>query len=108
GRHFQNRGRRRTVTVCELLLCHVHWVACAQQPESPGLVSVWKLSRDACVQDAVRKKDLDCSKWTNPLELRLPYVPSIKIFCACGHWKETEVNCPPSAFTFGDLPDDVH
>jgi len=33
---------------------------------------------------------LDHAKWTNPLEVRLPYAPSMKIYCVYGHGKETE------------------
>lgn len=31
-------------------------------------------------------------KWSNPLEVRLPDAPSMKIYCLYGHGKETEVN----------------
>ncbi|KAI0030015.1 phospholipid/diacylglycerol acyltransferase [Vararia minispora EC-137] len=36
------------------------------------------------------RNDLDHRKWTNPLEVRLPNAPSMKIFCIYGHGKETE------------------
>ncbi|KAJ7072618.1 phospholipid:diacylglycerol acyltransferase, partial [Mycena amicta] len=29
-------------------------------------------------------------KWSNPLEVQLPYAPSMKIYCVYGHGKETE------------------
>jgi phospholipid:diacylglycerol acyltransferase len=39
----------------------------------------------------LKQNDLDHRKWTNPLEVRLPYAPSMKIYCVYGHGKETEV-----------------
>lgn len=33
------------------------------------------------------------SKWVNPLESRLPYAPSMKIYCFYGIGKETERRC---------------
>lgn len=39
----------------------------------------------------LKKNDLDPTKWTNPLEVRLPHAPSMKIYCVYGHGKETEV-----------------
>ena len=65
GHCFQNQARRCTFAVCELLLCHGHWVAFSGQecherdPSRPVTKlpqwrqtawSVWKLSRDACIQ----------------------------------------------------------
>ncbi|TFK23670.1 phospholipid:diacylglycerol acyltransferase [Coprinopsis marcescibilis] len=41
-------------------------------------------------EDQLAKNDLDHRKWTNPLEVRLPYAPSMKIFCAYGTGKDTE------------------
>lgn len=38
----------------------------------------------------LKKNDLDPTKWTNPLEVRLPHAPSMKIYCVYGHGKETE------------------
>jgi hypothetical protein len=35
--------------------------------------------------------DHDHTKWTNPLEIRLPNAPSMKFFCVYGHGKDTEV-----------------
>ncbi|KAF8222646.1 phospholipid/diacylglycerol acyltransferase [Tricholoma matsutake] len=40
--------------------------------------------------DLLKMNDLDPMKWTNPLEVRLPYAPSMKIYCVYGHGKETE------------------
>lgn len=37
--------------------------------------------------------DHDHTKWTNPLESRLPNAPSMKFFCVYGHGKDTEVGC---------------
>lgn len=42
------------------------------------------------VEENLIKNDLDHRKWTNPLETRLPYAPSMKIYCVYGHGKETE------------------
>ncbi|EIM85096.1 phospholipid/diacylglycerol acyltransferase [Stereum hirsutum FP-91666 SS1] len=36
------------------------------------------------------KNDGDHRKWSNPLESRLPYAPSMKIYCVYGHGKDTE------------------
>jgi len=36
------------------------------------------------------KSNQDHTKWTNPLESRLPYAPSMKIYCVYGHGKDTE------------------
>ncbi|KAF8629410.1 hypothetical protein AX15_003464 [Amanita polypyramis BW_CC] len=47
----------------------------------------WGIERD---EDVLRRNDLDHTKWTNPLEVRLPYAPSMKIYCVYGHGKETE------------------
>lgn len=39
----------------------------------------------------LKRNDGIPSKWNNPLESRLPYAPSMKIYCIYGHGKETEV-----------------
>ncbi|KAF8070434.1 Lecithin:cholesterol acyltransferase-domain-containing protein [Lyophyllum atratum] len=39
---------------------------------------------------SLKKNDFDHTKWTNPLEVRLPKAPSMKIYCVYGHGKETE------------------
>ncbi|KAF8160852.1 Lecithin:cholesterol acyltransferase-domain-containing protein [Crassisporium funariophilum] len=36
------------------------------------------------------RNDADHRKWSNPLEVRLPYAPSMKIYCVYGHGKDTE------------------
>jgi len=36
------------------------------------------------------RNDLDHTKWSNPLEVRLPNAPSMKLYCVYGHGKETE------------------
>ncbi|KAF8891737.1 Lecithin:cholesterol/phospholipid:diacylglycerol acyltransferase [Infundibulicybe gibba] len=41
-------------------------------------------------EGVLKQNDLDHRKWSNPLEVRLPYAPSMKIICAYGHGKETE------------------
>ncbi|KAJ4483601.1 LACT-domain-containing protein [Lentinula aciculospora] len=41
-------------------------------------------------EDALSYNDLDHTKWTNPLEVKLPNAPSMKMFCVYGHGKETE------------------
>lgn len=41
-------------------------------------------------EDILERNDLDPRKWTNPLEVRLPEAPSMKLFCVYGHGKETE------------------
>jgi len=38
----------------------------------------------------LKANDRDHTKWTNPLESRLPNAPSMKLFCVYGHGKETE------------------
>ncbi|THH06959.1 hypothetical protein EW145_g3711 [Phellinidium pouzarii] len=38
----------------------------------------------------LKLNDDDPTKWSNPLESRLPDAPSMKIFCAYGHGKDTE------------------
>ncbi|KAG5335753.1 hypothetical protein C0989_000465 [Termitomyces sp. Mn162] len=45
------------------------------------------LERDETV---LEKNNLDPTKWTNPLEVRLPNAPSMKLYCVYGHGKETE------------------
>ncbi|KAJ3784308.1 phospholipid:diacylglycerol acyltransferase [Lentinula aff. detonsa] len=41
-------------------------------------------------EEALNRNDLDHTKWTNPLEVKLPNAPSMKMFCVYGHGKETE------------------
>jgi phospholipid:diacylglycerol acyltransferase len=62
-------------------------------------------------EEALKRNDLDHTKWTNPLEsrhvtlvsvlmhgslncitFRLPNAPSLQIYCVYGHGKETEVS----------------
>jgi len=38
----------------------------------------------------LKKNDNDHTKWTNPLEVRLPDAPKMKIYCLYGYGKETE------------------
>ncbi|KAF9524019.1 phospholipid:diacylglycerol acyltransferase [Crepidotus variabilis] len=38
----------------------------------------------------LKQNDADPRKWSNPLEVRLPIAPSMKIYCVYGHGKETE------------------
>jgi len=38
----------------------------------------------------LKKNDQDHRKWTNPLEIRLPHAPSMKLYCVYGHGKDTE------------------
>ncbi|KAJ3517266.1 hypothetical protein NLJ89_g617 [Agrocybe chaxingu] len=38
----------------------------------------------------LKRNDADHRKWSNPLEVRLPNAPSMKIYCVYGHGKETE------------------
>ncbi|WWC89112.1 uncharacterized protein L201_004030 [Kwoniella dendrophila CBS 6074] len=40
--------------------------------------------------EQLKKNDRDHTKWSNPLEVRLPEAPSMKIYCLYGHGKETE------------------
>ncbi|KAF9460770.1 Lecithin:cholesterol/phospholipid:diacylglycerol acyltransferase [Collybia nuda] len=58
---------------------------------------------------ALKKNDLDHTKWSNPLEVRrLPYAPSLKIYCVYGHGKETEVTkLRSSRYTLGKYERDV-
>jgi len=39
----------------------------------------------------LKANDRDHTKWSNPLESRLPNAPSMKFFCVYGHGKDTEV-----------------
>ncbi|KAH9073083.1 Lecithin:cholesterol acyltransferase-domain-containing protein [Lactarius deliciosus] len=45
-------------------------------------------------EGALKRSDIDHTKWTNPLEsrhvTRLPNAPSLQIYCVYGHGKETE------------------
>ncbi|KAH9988041.1 phospholipid/diacylglycerol acyltransferase [Russula vinacea] len=41
-------------------------------------------------EEALKRNDLDHTKWTNPLEIRLPSAPSLQFYCVYGHGKETE------------------
>ncbi|KAL0568627.1 phospholipid:diacylglycerol acyltransferase [Marasmius crinis-equi] len=41
-------------------------------------------------EEALTRNDLDHTKWMNPLEVRLPRAPSMKMYCVYGHGKETE------------------
>lgn len=61
-------------------------------------------------EEALKRNDLDHTKWTNPLEIRyvdpwcrnascrptvtirLPNAPSLQFYCVYGHGKETEVS----------------
>lgn len=38
----------------------------------------------------LKRNDGDHTKWSNPLEVRLPNAPSMKMYCVYGHGKETE------------------
>ncbi|KAF5384535.1 hypothetical protein D9757_006461 [Collybiopsis confluens] len=40
--------------------------------------------------EVLKRNDREHTKWTNPLEVRLPNAPSMKMFCVYGHGKETE------------------
>jgi hypothetical protein len=44
-------------------------------------------------------------KWANPLEVQLPYAPSLKIYCLYGYGKETEVCIPKDK---ENIPPDSH
>lgn len=41
-------------------------------------------------EEQLARNNLDHRKWTNPLEVQLPYAPSMKYYCVYGHGKETE------------------
>ncbi|KAF8895699.1 phospholipid/diacylglycerol acyltransferase [Gymnopilus junonius] len=41
-------------------------------------------------EDQLRRNNADHRKWSNPLEVSLPYAPSMKIYCVYGHGKDTE------------------
>ncbi|KAJ8521178.1 hypothetical protein ONZ45_g2062 [Pleurotus djamor] len=41
-------------------------------------------------EQVLRKNNDDHTKWSNPLESRLPDAPSMKIYCVYGHGKDTE------------------
>lgn len=45
------------------------------------------LERD---EGQLKRNDGDHTKWSNPLEVRLPFAPSMKMYCVYGHGKETE------------------
>ncbi len=40
--------------------------------------------------EQIKRNDADPTKWTNPLEVRLPHAPSMKIYCLYGAGKPTE------------------
>ncbi|KAK0212623.1 phospholipid:diacylglycerol acyltransferase [Desarmillaria ectypa] len=46
------------------------------------------IERDEAI---LKRNDGDHTKWSNPLEVRLPNAPSMKMYCVYGHGKETEV-----------------
>ncbi|KAH7883169.1 Lecithin:cholesterol acyltransferase-domain-containing protein [Phlebopus sp. FC_14] len=41
-------------------------------------------------EEVLKRNDHDHTKWTNPLEIRLPHAPSTRFICVYGHGKETE------------------
>ncbi|ETW74994.1 Lecithin:cholesterol acyltransferase, partial [Heterobasidion irregulare TC 32-1] len=41
-------------------------------------------------EGVLERNDRDHTKWSNPLESRLPNAPSMSIYCVYGHGKETE------------------
>ncbi|KAG6879647.1 hypothetical protein C0992_000089 [Termitomyces sp. T32_za158] len=45
------------------------------------------LERDETI---LERNNFDHTKWTNPLEVRLPNAPSMTLYCVYGHGKETE------------------
>lgn len=46
------------------------------------------LERD---EKQLKANNRDFRKWTNPLEVQLPFAPSLKIYCVYGYGLETEV-----------------
>ncbi|KAF8496433.1 phospholipid:diacylglycerol acyltransferase [Russula emetica] len=53
-------------------------------------------------EEALKRNDLDHTKWTNPLEIRLPNAPSLQYYCVYGHGKETERSYWYTTEPFGD------
>lgn len=49
----------------------------------------------------VKANEKDPAKWTNPLEVALPYAPNLKIYCFYGYGKDTE-----RAYTYQDSSND--
>jgi len=47
----------------------------------------FEMERD---EKKLEKNDRDHTKWSNPLEIRLPNAPSMKFFCVYGSGKDTE------------------
>lgn len=45
------------------------------------------IERDEAV---LKANNADHRKWSNPLEVQLPFAPSMKMYCVYGHGKETE------------------
>ncbi|KZT69720.1 LACT-domain-containing protein [Daedalea quercina L-15889] len=41
-------------------------------------------------EEQLKRNNLDHRKWTNPLEIQLPYAPTTKFYCVYGHGKDTE------------------
>ncbi|KAI0644719.1 LACT-domain-containing protein [Trametes meyenii] len=41
-------------------------------------------------EERLKANNVDFTKWSNPLEIQLPYAPSMKMYCVYGHGKETE------------------
>ena len=47
-------------------------------------------------------------QWTNPLEVRLPVAPQMKVYCLYGHGKQTEVSClDPGGLYYGTERDEA-
>ncbi|KAK0454756.1 phospholipid:diacylglycerol acyltransferase [Armillaria borealis] len=46
----------------------------------------------------LKRNDGDHTKWSNPLEVRLPNAPSMKMYCVYGHGKETETEYARGAY----------
>lgn len=63
------------------------------------LASNWSfgIERDA---NQIALNDDDPTKWSNPLEIRLPNAPSMRIYCLYGHGKQTERGYVIKSFIF--------
>jgi hypothetical protein len=65
------------------------WPFMTREAYQRMLASNWSfgIERDP---EQIKLNDDDPTKWTNPLETRLPDAPSMRIFCLYGHGKPTE------------------
>lgn len=61
-------------------------------------------------EEVLKKNNADHRKWSNPLEIQLPYAPTTKIYCVYGHGKETERSYwyTRGEFQYDEIKPDAH